>query len=187
MSLLLKAPRGLLFVYPIFYFLGFLTLRETLKNKLIFYAALAGLLVLQLYKINLEIYVYAQTNYPQIARYLKQHNIKKIASTVSLSLKPFLPEDVEYVVLMDEKELPKLKQKGFEYVLLDDYYRINNVLKFNSLEKQEPVIAMKEKTLGSRLLYLEHSEFTGLDFGQTMEIRKEALKDPTGLRLVKIP
>jgi hypothetical protein len=140
-----------------------------------------------LYKINREIYTYAQTNYPEIASYLKQHRIKKIAATVSLNLKPFLPPDVEYSIIMDEKELAGLKQRGFRYVLVDDYYKINNVLKFNALEKQKPVIDVPEKTLESPLLFLEHSEFTGLSFNQTMEIRRQTQAKTIGLRLVVVP
>ncbi|KAA9340761.1 hypothetical protein [Adhaeribacter soli] len=187
MSLLLKAPRGLLFVYPLLYLFAFLTLRHYISSNRIFIPLILGSVVYNLYRLEQEVYSYSKTSYDDVARYLQVNQVNKIAGTVSLGLKPYLPAGYAYEVVLKDQDLNTLKEKGFRYVLADDYRKVTNIKEFDYLEKQPAVIGFKEPWWQSKLIYLEHSEFTGLGFEETLALRKEALSDTFQLRLVKIP
>ncbi|PJJ47944.1 hypothetical protein [Hymenobacter chitinivorans] len=168
MSLLLKAPRGLLLAYGLFYTLTFLSVRRDVKGWL-----LAALLLVacafNLNKIEREVYAYTPSSYPQVAQWLRQHHTTKVVSTVGLGLAPFGVDSV--VAITSEKQLAQFRQRGYQYVLLDDYYVVTNVQQFDSLRRQQPVAEWPEPMLGAPLLFLEHSEYTGLSMKETIKLQ----------------
>jgi hypothetical protein len=194
MSLLLKAPRGLLLVYPLFYVLAFLGVRRLLRS--INSMAIAGVVVVflaatafNLFRIQREIYAYAPTRYGQVARQLREraagHPIR-IASTLSLGLRPFLVETDTLAVVTNESELLKWRRQQFQYVLLDANWRVVNSPYFDSLARQPPLLALPEPLLTSPLLFLEHSEYTGLGYQQTLALQQTARQDSMQLRLYQL-
>ncbi|MCB2407517.1 ArnT family glycosyltransferase [Hymenobacter lucidus] len=183
MSLLLKAPRGLLLVYGLFYTLAFLSLRR--------YAAGWGLAVVVLAactsnmsRIEREVYAYTPSSYPRVAQWLQQRGGTKVASTVGLGLAPFGIDSV--VSITSEKQLPALRKRGFQYVLLDGYYLVTNVPQFDSLRRQQPVAEWSEPMLTSPLLFLEHTEYTGLNYVKTLVLQSRAHHDSVQLRLYRL-
>lgn len=196
MSLLLKAPRGLLLVYPLFYVLAFLGVRRLLLGVRWKVVANAGLTVVflaatafNLHRIQREIYAYMPTHYGQLARQLRLHTPTRpirIVSTLSLGLRPFLAESDTLAVITTEAQLPQWRRKQFEYVLLDASWRVVNSPYFDSLARQPPVLALPEPLLTSPLLFLEHSEYTGLGYQETLALQRAASQDSLQLRLYRL-
>ncbi|MFN8357834.1 MAG: hypothetical protein U0Y10_25465 [Spirosomataceae bacterium] len=187
MSLLSKAPRGLTFAYPLLYGLALVGWREVLRQKWAFILVMTLGLCSNFYHLQQTIFQYQPTRYPQVAVYLKQHHIHKIALTVGIHLKPFLEPNIETSVVRFESDLPALHAQGFEYVLVDDYHRIAGANVFERLRQQQPVLALPEPMLLMPILYLEHCEFTGLSYSQALDLQHCIAQEPYQLRLVRLP
>ncbi|WP_084446480.1 hypothetical protein [Hymenobacter roseosalivarius] len=184
MSLLIKAPRGLLLAYGVFYALTFLSLRRLVSGKVL------GVLVLlavgfNVYRIEREVYSYAPTNYPKVAEWLRNQRVAKLLSTIGQGAAPFVAS-MPVVVITDEKQLPALRQQSYRYVLLDAYWRVAGVQRFEALRRQPAVAAWPELQLTSPLLFLEHSEYTGLTYHQTLARQQAAARDSLQLRLIRL-
>ncbi|QNH63241.1 hypothetical protein [Hymenobacter sediminicola] len=195
MSLLLKAPRGLLLAYPLFYMLAFLLLRWALRSRF----GLAGTMILgtvaalatgfNLYRVQQEIYAYLPTHYGKVATWLhqQQRGRVRIASTVSLGLRPFLQDTDTVAVAMSDVQLQELRQKGYRFVLLDAAWRVAGAAPFTSLAHYTPLATWSEPLLTSPLLFLEHSEYTGLGYSATLARQRAARLDSVQLRLYRLP
>ena len=186
MSLLLKAPRGLLFAYGLFVVMGFLVLRHLTRP---YPAALVLVALLgvgyNLRQVQGQIYAYTPTHYDAVAAWLHAHNIHRVVSTVGLSLAPFVaPDSVKNI--NDEHLLPALRRRGYRYVLFDGYWRVTNIRHFDSLRRQRPIAAWPEPMLTSPLQFLEHSEFTALSYTETLRQQRAAQRDTAQLRLFRI-
>lgn len=185
MSLLLKAPRGLLWAYPLLYVLAFLGLRRGLPAAWLVGAVVAAV-GLNSYRLQREIFAYAPTRYPQVAAWLQAHGGGKVASTVSLGLAPFRPATDTVLSITDEHQLAALRRRGYRYVLLDGYWQVTGVARFDSLRRQPPLAAWPEPLLTSPLLFLEHSEYTGLGYLETIARQRAARPDSVQLRLLPL-
>jgi len=188
MHLLLKAPRGLTFIYGLLYVVFYLVLQQLISNRALVVLVLVTAIGYQVWKLETEIYQYAHTSYGQVTNYLKQNNIKKIASTGGRGIIPFATEEGILVrTVLSEEELPVLKQQGYTHVLLDEYYQIANISHFKKLERLPVLAAWHEPTLLAPILFLDHTEFTGLSYLQTLALQKKAAQDSVQLRLLRIP
>ena len=185
MSLLIKAPRGLLFAYLPLAALAVLSGRRLLPGWALAAALLtaAGLNIL---RIQQTIYAPLPTRYPQVALWLRQHGAAKVASTVGQGLAPYLSENQTLAVITDERQLAGLRAQGYQYVLLDGYWRVAGVARFDSLRRQRPVAAWPAPQLHQPLLFLEHSEFTGLGYEATLAASRAAATDSLPLRLYRL-
>ncbi|MGI4874419.1 MAG: hypothetical protein ACRYFX_24950 [Janthinobacterium lividum] len=185
LTLLGKAPRGLLFGYAPLAALLVLSLRRLLPGR-----AAAGVVLLALgvniYILQQELYAPLPTRYPQVAAWLRSHHGQRIASTVGIGLTPFLGAGQSLRMVADERELPALRRAGYQYVLLDGYWRVAGVHHFDSLRHQPPVTAWPEPQLTTPLLFLEHAEYTGLDYNQTLAAQQLAARDSLQLRLYRL-
>jgi hypothetical protein len=186
MSILPKAPRGLLFIYIFLYFFLFLCLHKICRNRIVLGFLAALVLLFDIYQINENIYKYSHTNYDVVADYIESKKIKKVATTVGIGIAPFLDEDVELKVIFDEKELAGLRKEGFDHVLLDDFHYLTKINQFNKLHKDRPVLQVKEPTLSAPLLALEQSEFSASGFYETLKLREKVEKDEFQLRLIDL-
>ena len=185
MSLLIKAPRGLLFAYLPLAALAVLSGRQLLPARAV--AALLGLAVaLNVYRVQRELFVPLPSRYPQVAAWLRAHGATHVASTVGLGLAPYLTESQAITVVNDERQLAQLRAQGCQYVLLDGYWRVAGLARFDSLRQQQPAAAWPAPELHSALLFLEHSEFTGLGFAETLAARQTAAADSLPLRLYRL-
>ncbi len=185
MSLLIKAPRGLLFAYLPLAALAVLGGRRVLPSR-----ALAGVLALavglNLYRLQQQLYAPLPGRYPAVAAWLRQHGATRVASTIGNGLAPYLSPDQSFTVITNERELAAVRRSGGQYVLLDGYWRVANVARFDSLRRQVPVAAWPAPALQQSLLFLEHSEFTGLSYDETLAAARAAAADSLPLRLYRL-
>ncbi len=219
MSILPKAPRGILLIFPILYFFAFEMVRmiftfltnfkvgdvannfgkETNKKlpNLAFAITILLLIFYNYQQITTYIYPYTTTNYPKITSYLTQNKIDKIAATVGINYKFFLPQhtqnsskisvqSIDFQAITFKKDLVALQNQGYEYCLLDDYHKVVGANVFDSLEQLPAVLSLKESTLCSPLLYLEHCEFTGFTFEEALHVREKVMQDSIQLKLIKL-
>jgi len=188
MSLLLKAPRGLLLVYGLLYVLTFLSLRRVLDRQwwaivLVVVVAVA----FDLRRIQREVYAYTPSHYAEVAAWLRQHGSTSLISTMGLGIAPYVAPD-PVTVITDEQELAALPQQNYRYVLLDGYWHVTNVPRFKVLRRAPVLAAWPEPMLTCPLLFLEHSEYTSLGYEETLALQKAASRDSvqlsiSGLRL----
>jgi len=185
MTLLLKAPRGLLLAYGLFYALAFLGLRRLLPGRLV--AVIVALAVgFNLYRIRREVYAYTPSHYADAAAWLRQHDARRVVSTVGQGLAPFALGLDSLAVVTNESQLPALRRQGYRYVLLDGYWRVAGVRHFGALIRQPALAAWPEPMLTSPLLFLEHSEFTGLSYAETLTRQQAAHQDSVQLRVLAL-
>ena len=185
MSLLIKAPRGLLFAYLPLAALAVLSGRRLLPGRVLAGVLLAAV-VLNVFRIQRELYAPLPTRYPQVAAWLQGHGATKVASTLSLGLAPYLTNSQILTVITDERQLAGLRRQGYQYVLLDGYWRVVGVARFDSLLRQRPMAAWSAPQLYRPLLFLEHSEFTGLGYAETLAAGRTAATDTLPLRLYRL-
>jgi hypothetical protein len=182
MSLLIKAPRGLLFALLPFAALVVLSGRRLLPPRVLATLLLAAA-GLNTYRLHQEVYSRLPTRYVQVAAWLRAQHVRRVASTVGQGLAPYLSPQQTLTVITDERQLAGLRRQGYEYVLLDAYWRVAGVRHFDSLRRQQPVAAWAEPQLTAPLLFLEHSEYTGLGYKKTLAAQQEAASDTFQLRL----
>ncbi len=193
MSILPKAPRGILLILPILYLFAFECVRyysQKIQPKTaattFFWVIMLGSIAYQYWLIDTHIYSYTTTNYPKIANYLKEKKITKIATTVGINLKPFLADNTVLTPILFENDLQVLKKDGYRYCLIDDYHRLVGANVFDSLRNLPTVVGFIEPTLYSPLLYVEHCEFTGYTFEEALQTRQKVLQDSSQIRLIRI-
>ncbi|KAA9338290.1 hypothetical protein F0P96_05480 [Hymenobacter busanensis] len=186
MSLLYKAPRGLLFGFVPMYGLVVLVLRQWLARPITVVALLAAI-GYNVWQLQREVYAYLPTRYPQVAAWLHQHGIQRVATTVGIGLVPAAQRyGIAVTPATTGAQLRALRRQGYHYLLLDDYHRVTNVRAFDSLRAVPPVAAWPEPPLTAPLLYLEHSEFTGLGYRATLARQQQAAHDSVQLRLIPL-
>lgn len=192
MSILPKAPRGILLILPMLYLFAFEFLRYFTEQitsirtaKILFSCLVLSAIAYQYCLIYTHIYAYSSTNYPKIADYLRQNNITKLATTVGINFKPFAPENTTVTPILFEKEAKKLQEQGYQYCLIDDYHRLVEANVFDSLRSLPAVIEFPEPTLYSPLLYLEHCEFTGNTFQEALSTQEIVKNSKIQLKLVR--
>lgn len=185
MSLLIKAPRGLLLAYLPLAALTVLSGRRLLP-RWVLAAVLLAAVGLNVYRIQTQLFAPLPGRYPAVAAWLRQHGAARVASTVGNGLAPYLGPGQALTVITDERELAALRRQGVQYVLLDGYWRVAGVARFDSLRRQVPVAAWPAPALHQPLLFLEHSEFTGLNFAETLAASRAAAADSLPLRLYRL-
>ena len=182
MSLLLKAPRGLLLAYLPLAALLVLAAAAWLPHRAAGALLLASL-GLNLYRLHTQLYAYLPSGYPAVAAWLRAHPAGDVAATGSLGLAPYLPEGQPLTVVLSAQKPFSITQNGIRYLLLDDYARVANLPGFDSLRRQLPLAAWPARPLLAPLLYLEHAEYTGLGYAQTLRRAAAAATDTAQLRL----
>ena len=185
MSLLIKAPRGLLLAYLPLAALAVLSGRRLLPRPVLAVALLAAA-GLNIYHLHQQLYAPLPGHYPAVAAWLRQHGGLRVASTVGNGLAPYLSSAQTLVLITDERAIASLRRRGVQYVLLDGYWRVAGVARFDSLRRQVPVAAWPAPALQQPLLFLEHSEFTGQGFAATLAASRAAAADSLPLRLYRL-
>ncbi|RYF87428.1 MAG: hypothetical protein EOO03_10645 [Chitinophagaceae bacterium] len=188
MALLLKAPRGLNFAYLPLYLLGFLCLFRVLKNKkLLLYGSIFISILFCGFKIQQNIYRYSYSAYPEAAQKIKEIGIKRVGQTVGNGLLPFSGKNSFAVQpLVWKEDVQAFTSRKPAWLLSDTYYILTNIQGFDSWQHFPAQAVFASPALLSPYLFLEHAEFTGLGFSETMQLRQKALKRPYQLRLIKI-
>jgi aryl carrier-like protein len=110
----------------------------------------------------------------------------RVASTLSLGVAPFLAAADTVSVLVSEAGLAQARRQNLQYVLLDASWRVVNATTFDSLRRQPPLAAWSEPLLTSPLLFLEHSEYTGLGYQETLQLQRAAAVQSRQLRIYRL-
>ena len=187
MSLLIKAPRGLLFAYLPLAALAVLGGRRVLPDTgWALGTVLLAAVGLNILRIQRELFTPLPTRYPQVVAWLQAHGGTKVVSTVGTGLAPYLSKAQSLAIITDERQLASLRRQGYQYVLLDGYWRVAGVHRFDSLSGQRPAASWPAPELQRPLLFLEHSEFTGLEYAETLAAWRAAVADSLPLRLYRL-
>ncbi|MGI4734510.1 MAG: hypothetical protein ACRYG7_04955 [Janthinobacterium lividum] len=185
LSVLAKAPRALLFACGPLAALLVMGLRRLLPA----WAANVGLLGslgLNLFSLQREVFSRQTTHYPEVVAWLRTHQARHIATTAGIGIMPFLDKNQVATLINSEHQLAALRRQGYQYVLLDSYWRPTNIAQFDSLRRQRPVAAWPEPQLTAPLLFLEHAEYTGLSYDQSLAHQRLAAQDTVQLRLYRL-
>lgn len=184
MSVIQKAPRGIIFAYPLLYITVILNLKHFNVKKYASIATCAVMVLINLYLTNLYVYNFSGSHYAELADYLKKSGINKVAVTVSKQIIPLLPPDADVNVLNHHSQFPDLKKAGYNYLIIDDYYRITCM---NLKPKYKKIIkAYREKPLLNPIFALEHCEYSGLNFNEALQISDSLNAKPYQLLLVEL-
>ena len=186
LSLLVKAPRGLLLAYLPLAALLVLAARQWLPRRAVGPLLLACL-GLNVYRLQTQLFAYLPSGYPAVAAWLRAHPAGGVAATGSLGLAPYLPAGQPLTVVVAPPKWPLLAAGGTRYLLLDDYARVANLPGFDSLRQRPPLAAWPARPLLAPLLYLEHAEYTGLGYAETLRRAAAAAADTAQLRLYQLP
>jgi hypothetical protein len=184
MSILVKAPRGLLFVYPLLFCFAFTGLNKLVRNKALKIAIFSFTISYNIWNLERFIYQYSETNYQKTVEYLEEQNAQKLYTSVGLGITPFLSQEIVHKNLFSLTELDE-RNPTQSYLLIDDYWRIAQLGSFEILEKQSES-KWEEKSLQSPYLYLELCEFTGNSYEEAMKQWEESSEN-TYLRLIPLP
>ncbi|KOY85922.1 hypothetical protein AD998_06990 [bacterium 336/3] len=195
MSFLPKAPRGLIFILPLIYLWAF-NFFEILKEKFLTsrlrkrlgVSLLLGSLLVQVYRIQENLYPYKQTSYLQVAQYLKEQNTKVVFTTLGMGIYPYLDKSIKMEVLREIADTVKFEQfTGKKYLLYDVFCETAGHQSLYSLKQKKAILRYPEKSLLAPTLFLEHSEYTGLSFEESLELQKHMQKESFQLLLIPLP
>ncbi|HEY8399722.1 MAG TPA: hypothetical protein VIK89_00595 [Cytophagaceae bacterium] len=183
MSLLQKAPRGLLIAYPFMYLMMYLLIKAISKNYFITSFIVIAIVILNITSIVKNIYPYSYTFYPQMAEEIRRREISEVASTVSNRIYPFISSDsVHLKVLLSKQQLKDIRSK---YIIDDAYWKITGIT-FDTLSNLSAVASYKEPAILSPLFLLEHAEFSGMSFSEVLDVRDSLLQKEYHIRLIEL-
>ncbi|SFB70608.1 hypothetical protein SAMN05421780_10111 [Flexibacter flexilis DSM 6793] len=180
--LLPKAPRILLPLCTLSVGFGLSKIQNLFSKKLVLKYA-TGLLCVSWSAVATwqNIRPYTHSNYAKAADILPKNTKNELVSTVGINAFQYLPEANIHFAFEDSAA------QHYEYLLLDDYRFLANIptaQRFNT--KQYTLLGQwPEPSLGSAILWLEHCEFSGLNFQQTLHLRDSICSKPFQVQLWK--
>lgn len=192
MLLLPKAPRGLIFIFPLLYLLGIRQIQYFFLEKWekpAFYLLVVVILIFwQTKAIWEKVYPYSQTNYPQVASILKKEQTEVIFTTLGIGIYPFLDSKIKLEILREASDTLKFQSyKGKKFLLYDSYSEISLHQSLISLKKLKYDYYFEEKSLCNPLLSLELVEYNRTSFRKAFEISENLQKQKWQLALKKLP
>ena len=197
MSALPKAPRGLVFIYPIIYYLAYKIILEWIKRlQTKSYQITAQILFLYLPLVYASTHIYTHiyayntpTQYSAFAKILEEKKAKVVFTTLGLGIYPFL-SNCHLEILRSPADTTKFKDyEGKKYLLYDASATIsgqNNLNLDNLLGKKNYTIlkTASERSLLNPMLHLEASEYNGLYFEKALQKRREL--EELGVQLILV-
>lgn len=192
MMILPKAPRGLIFILPLFYLLGIRQLNyiflEKWKKPSLYFIFAIGLLFWQMKNIWEKIYPYSQTSYPQIASILKKEQAEVVFSTLGMGIYPFLDKNIKLEILREASDTTKFnKYKGKKFLLYDSYGEISLHHSLISLKKLKYDYYFEEKSLCNPFLSLENVQYTRSTYSDATKLSQKLEEQSWQTALKKIP
>ena len=184
-SFLPKAPRAFLPIQVPLLLLLFYLCYHFLSKK-IWLTISVITIILQVALFYREFYTQEDNGYKKMGHYIQQNNIDKIVITSGKGILPYLKGNTAYQLIFHQKEIKQLKAKGFNYLLVDNFYLVAHPNNFKDLNVSKSLISVKEGTLLNKMIFLEHAEYTGLGFWQTMNNFKKISNLNNQLYLVEL-
>lgn len=182
MNFLAKAPRGLLFIYPFIFALGYKEVLSLLKTKYLIYGVPILCFSYNLWLINQYIYPYAKTNYDKVEQQIKILKSKELQTSVGLGITAFTPQQLKITPVF---HADSLKRKNPSFFLRDDYYKVANIGNFQKVEGKT-VGKWKEPSLCSPYLYLESCEYNHRTYKEAIESWEKANQKEYHLELIQL-
>lgn len=150
-----------------------------------------------------HIYSYSATSYNEVTTYLQENNIPKIYLKGTLQPIPFLEkENIKYEILSQNSDSITTTIDSVFYILTDDYciladdcLEAERVMKDKKIkysirneyqQKYKLVKEWKEPTLSEPFLYVEHSQYLGLNFSKSYDLWQKQVQDSTTIRLYRV-
>ncbi len=154
-----------------------------------------------------HIYSYSTTSYDEVTAYLQENNIQKIYLKGTLQPIPFLEkEQIKHEILPQDfdKKLNSKTNKidSIFYILTDDYCvlagdcleaerimsdkKIKYSVRNSYSQKYQLIKEWKEVSLSEPFLYVEHSQYLGLNFSKSYDLWQKQAQDSTTIRLYKV-
>jgi len=192
MTLLAKAPRGLIFCLPLGYYLAFeggSHIHRYLmpKHRFLFNLLVAVMLFFQNKNILTEIYAYTPSNYPKVAQYLQKNNAQVVFSTLGLSVYPYLDKNIKFVVMREAKDTLLFKNySGNKFLLYDSYCEVSGHWSLLALKNIKFDTTFVERSLQSNMLHLETSQYNGLNFSQSIDAARKTQQEAFQIGIKKI-
>ena len=181
MSFLAKAPRGLLFIYPLLFLLGYWQFLQLFRSKIIQVGIILICLLWNAWQINEHIYQYADSNYKQVATTLKSSGINTIKTSAALGITPFVFSNTAVEVVFHADSLKPTDQ----YFLKDDCWKIAKIGAFDKIEGKS-LKKWKEPSLCSPFLYLESCEYNNNTYGEALRDWENAKMQEYHLELIDL-
>jgi 4-amino-4-deoxy-L-arabinose transferase-like glycosyltransferase len=182
MSVLQKAPRGLLFFYPLAAALIFKSLDVLTDKKIVLYLLIGFAVADNVQIINKNIYRFSNSNYNLVATYLATNKITQLTTTVGFNIAQYNHLNVK--PCFTAAQIKDYALKGYHYCLADDFRYVANAPDFTF--DADTIGRWREESLFSPYLYLEHCEFSGISYEEALFLRKQVSKHESNLFLLKI-
>ncbi|WP_291727859.1 ArnT family glycosyltransferase [Bernardetia sp.] len=198
-----KAPRIWIIVLILSYsFSAWAFLFGDLLNKLGKWLLFLGIFY-NCWLVMTHIYAYSATSYNEVSNYLMENTISKVYLKGTLQPVPFLEKsNIKYAKLPQDFDKENSSLDSTLYILTDDYcvladdcleaekimndkkvkYSVRNQYK----EKYKLIKEWKEPTLSDPFLYVEHSQYLGLNFSASYDLWQKQLQDSTTIRLYEV-
>ena len=117
---------------------------------------------------------------------MSEHKITRVATYVGMGSYPFIENNThKFQVLHHQSEFASLKALDIHYLIVDDYYKLA-CMKLSIPLKHQLVYEAQEQSLWSPLLALEQSEYSGLSFEKSLEIRQAMISENSQLKLYRL-
>ncbi|WP_375561307.1 hypothetical protein ACE193_01775 [Bernardetia sp. OM2101] len=153
--------------------------------------------------IMAHIYSYSSSSYNATTAYIIENQIHKIYLKGTLQPIPFLEkETINYFILPQNFDTNLSISDSVSYILTDDYCILANdcleaetimkdkTIKYSIRNKYEQKYKLlkewKEPTLSEPFLYVEHSQYLGLNFSESYDLWQKQVQDTTTIRLYKV-
>lgn len=206
-----KAPRIWILVLVLAYsFSAWAFLFGELLNKMGKWLLFVGIFY-NCWLVMAHIYSYSTTSYDEAMTYIKENQIQKIYLKGTLQPVPFLEQStIDYEVLPHDFEAtlnveanqPFKNTDSIFYILTDDYCilagdcleaetimkdkKINYSIRNKYAQRYKLIKEWKEPTLSEPFLYVEHSQYLGLNFSESYNLWQKQLQDSTTIRLYEV-
>ena len=183
MSLLAKAPRGLLFAYPLIFGLGYFYLFRWRRHWVWYGIVLLVGIGWNAWQLNRWIYPYASSNYEQVAQTLTEAGAQEVYTTAGLGIASSVSDTIQIHAIFTKEDLPNRKKP---YFLLRD--AMCEVVELHCAQEVsgKSLGKWKEPTLCSPILFLEHCEYTDRSYEEALSYWQKVAESPYQLELLEV-
>ncbi len=197
LTFFIKAPRGLSFAYGPLMALGALAIwqvcgpdRRGIARALLGLALVGQVagLWLHLWRFYPPLPLGQTPPYQQVATYLWAHGARHVPTTAGLALAPYAtPLGIRVEASTTPAALVEALAQGTaadSFLLLDGHRYALALNRLNPDSSGATVLRFREPSWCCPLLWLEHAEYTGRSFNQTLQACREQQTEAAELRLV---
>ncbi|MGD1843129.1 MAG: hypothetical protein ACFB0B_19870 [Thermonemataceae bacterium] len=176
MSFLPKAPRGILFLYPVFYFIVFYVLERYLSSRW-YWAFILVSVSIQLYRFDTHVYNYAKSEYQGLQKIVTQQAPNSISSWIIPPLKPLSTE-------IPVTQVVKNSATAQRFMLLSCFPKIATLPSPNFTSEYKVIWQGYDLNILQPMVFLESAEFTGRTYEECWAAQRRLLKDSCTTQLI---